>query len=175
MILLGLSVVISIFTGMKKQCQCGNSFNTTPKRVEEGRGKFCSQACKYKYRVMPKRGIGSYVLVKENPTSFKQGENPWNKGTKGLMPTPPNFKGADVGYHALHDWVSRHRGKATTCEYCGSTHYVQWANKTHEYKRELGDWLELCRKCHVRYDRENNAWGLATRKFNLKTCRSKKR
>lgn len=151
---------------IKISCKCGNEFETTEKRILDGRGKFCSQACKYKYRVMPKRGKGKYVLVKDNSTSFKKGHNTWNKNIKtGII--PHNYKGNDVGYDALHDWVKKYRGKATQCENCGSDKNVQWANKSHDYKRDLSDWLSLCRKCHMAYDKKCGHWGTATKKFKL--------
>ena len=31
-------------------CPCGNIFQEDEKRISEGRGKYCSQDCKYKYR-----------------------------------------------------------------------------------------------------------------------------
>ncbi len=176
-----LSGEMSIFTLMKKGqflprvkriCKCGNSFEVRQARLDDGRGEYCSKACMYKYRTRPSGLV--YVITKENPTSFKPGLTPWNKGIKtGIIPA--NFKGENVGYDALHDWVRRHRGKATVCEYCSSTKSVQWANKSHSYKRDLTDWLSLCRKCHIKYDRENNAWGVASKKFKLTKWQKRKR
>lgn len=85
-----------------------------------------------------------------------------NVGKRGFV--PKNFKGDDVGYDALHDWVKRWKGKAKICIFCQSITNVQWANKSHEYKRDLEDWLSLCYKCHRVYDRKNG-WGKATLKF----------
>lgn len=161
-----LLVVMLIFISMEATCKCGNLFRTTNRRIEQGRGKFCSKECKYKYRIRPKGLI--YVMVKDNPTSFKKGQSPWNKDTIGLMPKPHNFKDNDVGYDALHDWVNRYKGKACKCEECGeNTGRIEWANKSHEYKRDLSDWISLCKKCHVRYDMKSGNWGLATKKFDL--------
>jgi hypothetical protein len=65
----------------------------------------------------------------------------------------PMWKGDEVGYDALHDWVKRHRGKPERCQFCGEENAsIQWANKSGKYKRKLEDWLELCIKCHVNYD-----------------------
>lgn len=65
----------------------------------------------------------------------------------------PTWKGDMVGYGGLHDWVKAHKGKPTTCEHCGLTSTnLEWANKSHEYKRDLNDWLRLCRPCHRKYD-----------------------
>ena len=67
------------------------------------------------------------------------------------------WKGDSVGYKALHDWVRRKRGTPNTCEHCGKSgfniHQIHWANKSHEYKRELDDWIRLCVHCHHLYDK----------------------
>jgi hypothetical protein len=114
-------------------------------------------------------------------TEFKEGTIPWNKDTKGVMKPnktsfkkgiiPSNWKGENVGYYSLHSWVNRHKGRAKICEFCGSKKNVQWANKSLEYKRDLNDWIELCCKCHRKYDL-NNGWGNATKKYpEMKTKR----
>jgi hypothetical protein len=157
---------------IKRICKCGKEFEVRPKRIEQGRGEYCSMSCKYKYRVRPKGLV--YNLVKDNPTKFKQGDNPWNKGIKtGLIPV--NFKHENVGYDALHDWVKRHKEKAICCEHCGHVGYLEWANKSHEYKRDLNDWIALCKRCHIKYDRESGAWGVATQKYNLKNTKKKRK
>lgn len=68
---------------------------------------------------------------------------------------PSNWKGEKASYHAMHAWVARHRGKPQKCEHCGTTEkkMYHWANKSHEYKRDLNDWIRLCRPCHSRYDK----------------------
>lgn len=74
------------------------------------------------------------------------------------------WKGDEVGYVALHNWVHQWRGKPTSCEHCGvegeilmrndGMRYwsIQWANKSGEYLRDLTDWLGLCISCHRVYD-----------------------
>lgn len=126
---------------IQKKCACGKSFKTHDYKIKKGRGKFCNIKCKYKYAVRPS-GL-KYILVKENPTSFKKGqpktENwykvmkdrvPYNKGTKGLMkPNRTSFKremvigdkntkwkGDGVGYFSSHAWMIRSYGKADRCE-----------------------------------------------------------
>lgn len=132
------------------------------KKPKSRKGNYC-KSCGYKHRIRPKGLV--YKIVKKNPTWFKKGFNPWNKDKIGVMPIPWNYKGNDVGYDALHDWVRKYKGKAKKCSKCNSIRTVQWANKSHKYKRDLDDWLELCRKCHMKYDK--STWGLATKKFNL--------
>lgn len=81
----------------------------------------------------------------------------WNKGLKGAMKGMANgmWKGDDVGYSALHDWVERELGKPTFCSTCKiafSDKKYHWANKSHEYKRDLNDWIPMCVSCHKNYD-----------------------
>lgn len=68
----------------------------------------------------------------------------------------PNWRGDEVKYRALHDWVVKNLGQSDICEYCkisGLTkHQIHWANISGEYKRELTDWVRLCVRCHSRYD-----------------------
>lgn len=78
-------------------------------------------------------------------TEFRKGEN---TGTEN-----PNWKGDKVGYFALHAWVYRKLGKAQICTHCQSKNRIQWANKSHQYKRNLNDWISLCQSCHMKYDK----------------------
>jgi hypothetical protein len=90
---------------------------------------------------------------------------------RNLESKSPNWKGDNVGYVALHDWVRSRLGKPTTCEVCGKTNLtginIQWANKSGLYKRNLKDWLRLCKPCHVEFDDTINR-GWKTRKENKK-------
>jgi hypothetical protein len=65
------------------------------------------------------------------------------------------WKGDNVGYTALHDWVRGKLGKANKCEnkLClGVSKTYDWANISGEYKRDLKDWQQLCRSCHLKMD-----------------------
>lgn len=156
------------------QCQCGQSFQTSQHLLNVGRGKYCSKKCMYEYR--PPAVRTKYTKRKENAGWFRKGVNsfPENKIQKGqtISPDtqfkkgskPSNFKGDDVGYGALHQWVRYHKGKPDKCEQCGSLEDLNWANKSHEYNRDINDWMPLCQSCHMKYDRANG-WGAATRKY----------
>lgn len=171
-------------------CPFGKEFKNYKK--DPTRGKFCSKACTYKYRAERPKGL-SYKIVAVNKGWIKKGDarnigrkasvetlKRMSEARKGKRSSPETefkkgenkgesnikWKGDKVGYFGLHTWVQRSLGKATKCSECGSTGNVQWANKSWEYKRDLEDWLELCFKCHRRYDMQN--WGAATKKFNLK-------
>lgn len=68
-------------------------------------------------------------------------------------PEHPSWRGDAASYSALHAWVRRHKPKPDACEHCGTDGPLEWANKSHEYRRDLDDWLALCRRCHRAYDR----------------------
>ena len=83
----------------------------------------------------------------------------WNKGREGTRDdSHPNWKGDAASYQALHAWVARKLGQPSTCEMCGRAgltgKHIQWANKSHEYRRDVGDWIRLCASCHKLYDLE---------------------
>jgi len=88
-------------------------------------------------------------------SEFKKGNTPWNKGLRDEQTN--GWKGSEVGYDGVHDWVERHLGKPKKCAFCGTTKekVYQWSNKDHKYKRRLSDYQRLCVKCHHRYDYEN--------------------
>jgi hypothetical protein len=110
---------------------------------------------------------------------FKKGQVPWNKGKKGLQvawnkgketplevrkkqsekrmgKTPWNKGKFDLDtYYGLHNWVKKKRGNADECEKCGKTNHVGWCNKSNEYKKDLNDWLKLCKKCHWHHDKNH--------------------
>ena len=72
-----------------------------------------------------------------------------NRGKKNW-----NWKGDKVGLPALHDWIRRQLGNPSVCAHCGTktaTKY-DWANISREYKRDISDWMRLCRPCHRNYD-----------------------
>lgn len=63
--------------------------------------------------------------------------------------------GENICYTALHKWVERHKGKAKKCEHCGTTDESKsydWANVSKLYKRDLNDYIRLCRSCHRKFD-----------------------
>lgn len=79
-----------------------------------------------------------------------------------------NFKGNQVGYGALHDWIVKIAGSAITCEKCGKSEkpigkkrWFEWSNKTGKYNRELKNWWQLCISCHRIYDK----WGEKMKKY----------
>jgi len=77
----------------------------------------------------------------------------WQYGNRPRGEARAQWKGEAVGYKALHDWVRRQKGKPERCESCGTTEgRLEWANVSQQYKRDLSDWIGLCRTCHRRND-----------------------
>lgn len=76
-----------------------------------------------------------------------------NRKKTGPNPNHYLYKGDSACYISLHGWVRRHKGPPVICEHCGTTQgKFQWANKSHEYIRELTDWISLCIPCHRKHD-----------------------
>ena len=64
------------------------------------------------------------------------------------------WKGDKVGYTSLHQWLYRKLGQPNKCEHCGKNKKCDWANKSGKYKRIVSDWIRLCRKCHIKFDKK---------------------
>jgi len=62
------------------------------------------------------------------------------------------WKGEDVGYSALHNWIRRHKPKPELCERCNKTKPYDLSNVSGNYQRDIKDYKWLCRTCHINYD-----------------------
>jgi hypothetical protein len=107
-----------------------------------------------------KRGLG-YRHTTEAKEKISEalkkrtGENHPMFGVKNEL--NPLWKGNRVKYRGLHAWVARCCGKASKCEQSDYTckGRFEWSNISKEYKRDLGDWQQLCTSHHKRYDTES--------------------
>lgn len=127
--------------GVVKICICGTSFYV--KKSHAHRRRYCNKKCGYEYRSMPTKR-GEYVI--KNP-----------RGKTGANTRHYLYKGEKAEYATVHQWVYRHKEDPKKCEHCGaSDKKLQWANKSHEYKRDLDDWLRLCISCHRKHDLDEN-------------------
>ena len=66
-----------------------------------------------------------------------------------------NWKGDDVGYIGIHEWLYVNYGKASFCENpnCpGTSKNYDWSNVSGLYKRDKSDWQQLCHSCHRLFD-----------------------
>lgn len=160
---------------MEKKCEQCEKFFEKPYSCglpEWSRRKYCSKQCADKARKGTPAWNKGIELHYEVWNKDKKGlQEAWNKGNgeyakklgfgkwmAGRFGEEANqWKGDAVGYGALHDWVRRKLGTPKKCEKCGfessNGRRFHWANKSHQYKRELNDWMRLCAKCHKEYDR----------------------
>lgn len=80
----------------------------------------------------------------------------------------PNWKGNQVGYFGVHDWMTSRYGQPNHCEQCGTTDpdtRYEWANISGEYRRERSDFIRLCKRCHNNHD-QINVWQVAPSRRN---------
>jgi len=80
------------------------------------------------------------------------------------------WKGDEVGYCALHEWIRNHKPKPKLCEKCKKNKSYDLANISGEYKRDINDFRWLCRSCH---NKEHNKFKNFHKKNNPKieyTC-----
>ena len=102
----------------------------------------------------PKKYYKKQSLAQKN--RFKNNHQ-WNEGKHWKHLQGKNhgqWKGNKVGIKALHRWVINHKGRPKQCDQCQTTNkkVYDWANKDHKYKRDLSDYIRLCRSCHRKYD-----------------------
>lgn len=126
----------------KKCITCDKEFSVYPSL---NRIKFCSRKCY---------------------SETLKGHTPWNKGLKGYLGGEKHYKWQEKpSYVAVHHWINKKLGKPSACDFCKTTMAprFEWANVSRKYKREISDWVRLCKKCHNRYDDITNR-GWKTRK-----------
>jgi len=72
-----------------------------------------------------------------------------------------SWKGNNVGYHAIHDWVKKRLKKPSNCPKCKNKNNIELSNISGNYKRDLIDWEYLCRSCHFKtHGMEKNFKGI---------------
>ena len=132
---------------IQKTCKkCGKMFSVRP---SWDRVQYCSQSCARLGKPLSedvKRKLSESNIGKHSE------KRPSNANENNYL-----WKGVNVSYRALHRWVESHRGKPEKCEDCGADNLkgreIHWANKSGKYKRDLNDWMRLCRNCHFKYDK----------------------
>jgi len=106
-----------------------------------------------KGRKSPMEGKHHSKKTKEKIRNSKYHKN--LKGTKkGELNY--NWKGDDIKYGSLHQYINNNFEKTNKCEICGNQNKkLEWANKDHKYSRKREDWQYICRSCHRKYDNDN--------------------
>ena len=86
---------------------------------------------------------------------FKKGDHPKTEFKKGEL--HPLWKGGEVGYSSLHEWIAVNWGKAKiySCK-CGNR-ALDWANLTNVYDRNRYNWEPMCRSCHKKFDKADTS------------------
>ncbi len=152
--------------------ECGTEFKTykTTQR-------FCSFKCRCKsqevkvdpaqvirmyqdgmtiYKIAETLKVGStgvWSTLRRNGVELRKNWD-YRRGMTG--PSMSQWKGEKAGYIALHERVYDVRGQPKQCERCGTTEESKkydWANLTGNYS-DPKDYARLCRKCHVRMDKD---------------------
>lgn len=129
---------------------CSTVFNKPSKTSsKQWSGRFCcSVSCAAKYRGNP--WLEKFKLVKGSQlgknTQFKKGEQ------SGI--NNPKWKGKEVGYYALHQWIKYNYGSPQFCEECKTSErrMYHWANISNKYLRDRSDWKRMCVPCHKKFD-----------------------
>ena len=98
--------------------------------------------------------------VKGEPLRFISGHNsvpiPPMRGAES-----PHWLGDAVSYAGVHVWLAKKHPKTGVCSQCGAAPVTkdgragtQWAFLHHPapHTRDIGDYRELCRRCHARRD-----------------------
>jgi len=62
------------------------------------------------------------------------------------------WKGENVGYAKLHEWIRKNKPKPEFCEVCNKNLPKIVANISGKYKRDLNDFKWVCGSCHNRMD-----------------------
>lgn len=101
------------------------------------------------------------VIGKAN-SRFSKNHIPHNKGVKGFKnsgtfnsrDSHPFWSGEFPEYSAIHKWIVRNYGRANTCLNCTKiAKRFDWANIDGKYSRNIEEWIQLCRSCHMLFDR----------------------
>lgn len=136
--------------GFMVKCKlCEKEFYTTPLKISKGRGKYCSMSCRSKIAIYKSLAVRRKNTPEDNKRISEFMRKRFKDETKH-----PRWKGDDVGYFGLHDWIEKHYGRPKECEVCGLNdpkRKYHWANLTN-YKRDRNDFKRMCVSCHRKYD-----------------------
>ena len=130
----------------------------------------------------PKNGINKGWFKKGQISHNKGKKCPWSSGKNNIWfgkkrsgKLNPAWKGENASTWAKHIWVSSKKRKPKQCSLCGKkSKWIDWANKNHQYKRKLKDYIALCRSCHRKYDIKFNNYKVKGHSQKLITFNKRK-
>ena len=122
-------------------CGCGK---TTPKYRKDGN----------RYRKdRPKAVIYRHYSKETRDKLSEQKKGEKNPMFSIVADKHPRWKGDNIGYMKMHDWIRKYLPKPDLCQICGLVPPKDCANISGKYFRDFDDWLCLCKKCHANYDK----------------------
>lgn len=130
---------------------CGKKIYVVPSQLKRGRGKFCSMSCRSKvivYKMHKSRGEAWRAKARLNISKL-------HSIVQKDETRHPRWKGDDVGYFGVHDWMTKYYGQPIGCEVCNlddKNRKYNWANLSGDYKRKREDFKRMCVPCHRKYD-----------------------
>lgn len=143
---------------------CGKQFSISPSREKRKNPILCcSMVCG---RIRSRRKIEktcegcakAVMLYPVEKFCSKTCYNKHNRDEKHYL-----WRGEKAKYGTKHQWIRRLLGSANKCIRCGlntlpegKKRYFDWANISGEYKREVSDWMQLCKKCHKAFDKSRH-------------------
>jgi len=76
---------------------------------------------------------------------------------------------SEAQYNSVHLWLREMYGPANHCENAtcdGMSKRLDWALKAGKsYQKKRSAFMQMCRRCHARYDRENDNINKVDRRF----------
>ena len=140
---------------IKVNCNtCGKNLRRSPSKVNARN--YCSYECFSSVRnaEISARGINTRMTTERSAKyATKRAEA---LRIKNVGPLHPMWRGDKASYRAVHYWVTRQKGKPSTCSKCGVSderpRYIQWANVDGKYRRSLEDFIAMCVSCHKNHD-----------------------
>lgn len=66
------------------------------------------------------------------------------------------WKETGLGYTNTHKWVNKVKPRTGICELCGLKRKTEYSNVDHKYRRVIKDYMELCKKCHKKWEIDHN-------------------
>lgn len=126
---------------------CANDIYKSPSKVRPRN--FCSMRCWSKISAAEVVERGSKFRFVKGRAEVKNRLEAIRKIRGG---THYAWKGSDVSYRGLHQWVRRLKGTPSICSQCGKNdkrpRAIQWANVDGMYRRDINDFVALCVSCH---------------------------
>lgn len=114
-------------------------------------GKFTNQNALIKF---------SCLLCEKNFSDYKSNkrifcrrlcQNTWLSRNKNSQ--WDKIKTLTPSYSSVHKWLYKRLNRKHVCSNCFTPSlWTDWASLSHSFKRDVKDYIELCRSCHTRFD-----------------------